>query len=72
MTTEYTLTEQEYSEAHKYFTACEFMLIFKENPKDIVDLLKKEFPQDIVKLRTLLDREVSGPVARLLQQLPKE
>jgi len=67
METNNNLTEQDFEEANKYFTICNFVSLFQANPKDIVSDLLQQFPKEANELRILLDGRTPSPIARLLQ-----
>lgn len=60
--------EKLYLEAHKYFTAVEFMMLFKDHAADIIEIIQKEFPEETKNLRIYLDGKTPSPVARLLKE----
>lgn len=60
--------ELAWEDAHKYFTAVEFMCLFRDNPKEMMDIIQREFPSDTRNLKIYLQGKTPGPVARLLQE----
>lgn len=62
------ITEQDFEEAHDFFTVAGFISLFQADPRGTVQELVDIYPEEAAKLRVLLNRESPGPIARLLQR----
>lgn len=62
------MTDADWEEADRYFTCANFMVLFKERPEEVINILRSSFPQEAQALRIKLDSlPESKTTCRLLQ-----